>query len=391
MMTNEQSNKIQAILVERGMTFKPLQDEMIDHIGCDVEKLMDAGASFDDALHQTMGEIPADHFATIQRDTLLVIDKRFVASQWLSYLTIGSLFLALLFKILHLQFSGELLILSFILMAIALLTGSFSGVSVTREKKGIGRVMAMVAGVIILQLGYAFKILHLPGAESIILAAIAVTVGALLTNTYKVYQHAPGKETMLTFLHEKYTPNIERFLLVLLFAMTAVKIITITTSFQVSAGPIILLIIILGGGLQFIALTWRILEQQVIFKKPVFFVGIAIASLCLALPFLGEILRFEIRVVSVTAFALISAWLAFRMQQHSTNAVSFVMAILVPIVFIVWATVKLQLLPGEFNRYVFNLPVLALLVAGLVVSKKHDTMRSYMTVSISGYLIEYTL
>ena len=52
MITKEQKNKIQAVLAERGLLLKPLQDEMIDHIACDIEQMMAEGVAFDQALHQ---------------------------------------------------------------------------------------------------------------------------------------------------------------------------------------------------------------------------------------------------------------------------------------------------------------------------------------------------
>ena len=195
---------------------------------------------------------------------------------------------------------------------------------------------------------------------------------------------------MLSFLHEKYTSNIERFLLILLSVMITAKIISITTNFTIPGAPIILLVIIFGAGLQFIALSWRILEQQVLFKRTVFLVGIGITSFCLVLPFLGEIVPWEIRVISVTLFTLASAWIAFRMKQHSANVFSSMMVVIVPILFIIWATLKSQLLPAEFYKYIFNLPVLGLLTAGILFSKKHDTIKSYMIISLGGYLIEYS-
>jgi hypothetical protein len=390
-MTSDQRDTIQAILVDRGLTFTPLQDEMIDHIGCDVELLMNSGRSFEEALQRTLEEIPAEHFSTVQRDVLVGIDERLAAFKGLSYLTIGSLLLAFLFKVLHLQFSDEIFIISFILIGATLLRGSFFGSSVTAKPKGITRLLFTLLGLIIFLTGYAFKILHLSGAETIIIVGSAVNVAALIINTYAFFRYPPGKETMLTFLHEKYTPSIERFLLILLFFITAVKIVSISTGFHVPVASVILLIIIFGAGLHFITMTWGILQQQVQFKRQIFLVGMVMTSVCLPLPFLGEILPSEIRVVSVTAFMVVSALLAFSMQQQTANVFSPILAGFVPLLFLTWAMLKLGVLPVGFERYLFNLPMLTSMVAGLLLSKKHDTMRSFMIISLAGFLIEYSL
>jgi hypothetical protein len=364
---------------------------MIDHIGCDVEPLMNSGLSFEEALQKTLGEIPGEHFSAVQRDVLVGIDKRFASFKWLSYLTIASLLLAFLFKVLHLQFSDEIFIISFLLIGATLLRGCFFGSSVTGRPKGITRLLFTLSGLIILLAGYAFKILHLPGAETIIIAGGTVNVGAFVINTYAFFRYPPGKETMLTFLHEKYTPGIERFLLILLFFITAVKMASMATGFHVPVTPVILLIVIFGSGLHFMAMTWSILQQQVQFKSTIFLVGLVIASICLPLPFLGEILSWEVRVVSVTAFMVTSALLALGMQQQGANVFSPILAAFVPLLFLTWAMLKLGVLPIGFHRYLFNLPVLTLMVAGLLLSKKHDTMRSFMIISLAGYLIEYSL
>lgn len=390
-MTNEQRNEIQSLLNERGLTFKPLQEEMIDHIACDVEQRMASGVSFREALKEAMTEVSPVQFATLQRDALIVIDKRFAASQWLSYSAMGILFAAFLFKVLHLQFSNELLVLSFVLMATALVAGSFSGNSFHRKKNDVIRIAFTLAGIVILQLGYAFKILHLPGADNIIIAATVVTVVTFLSNAYSVYRQTPGKETMLSFLHEKYTPSIERFLLILVSAMAVFTAVSITTDLYVPSVRVILLIVVYGAGIQFIAMTWRIVELNANFKKGIFLFGIAIASVCILLPFLGNILPFELRVILILMFTIVSSALAFSMQQGGTDIRPFLMVIVVPVVFFVWAFVKLTFLPQYFNHYIFNLPVLIVMCGALFLTGRHEILRSYMIISLGGYLIEYAV
>jgi len=389
-MTNEQRNEIQSLLNERGLTLKPLQEEMIDHIACDVEQRMEKGLSFREALREALNEVSPMHFSSLQRDALLVIDKRFAVSQWLSYSAMGALLSAFLFRVFHLQFSEALFTLSFILLATALFAGSLSGNSFYRKKNEMSRVMFTLAGIVILQFGYAFKILHLPGADTIIVAAIVVTIVTFLSNAYTVHRQAAGKETMLSFLHEKYTPSIERFLLILISVMAIFKTISIVTDFYVPSLQIVLLIVVYGAGVQFIAMTWRIVELNANYKKELFLFGMAIASICLVLPFLGNILPLNLRVLLILLFTLVSSALAFSMQQGNRNVLSFFIITFVSLVFFVWAMVKFTILPPHVNRYIFNLPVFALMCAALALTRRHDTMRSYMIISLSGYLIEYT-
>jgi hypothetical protein len=389
MITEEQRSTIRELLTVRGLTFKPLQMEMVDHICCDIEAQMARGISFDEALQTTIGEIPEDHFINIQTETMETIQKRFTLSQWLSYMALGFLLCSVIFKILHLQFGEHLLLLSFCLIAASLLTSSVSGIYLNRGKKGALRVLAVVVGVTILLLGYSFKLLHLPGADQIIWVAIIVIIPALVVNTVFVYRHATGEGNLLTFLHEKYTPGIERFLLFLLLPITLYKVIKISGSSEDQfVGGLVLLIVIFGAGLQFIALSWRTLEREAIHRNPSILAGIIISFLCLVLLFLGNVIPLEVRIVMIPLYSVASAWLALKMEQTKTIS-SLISAYVVPLLFCCTAMLQLGIIPMDAKRFIFNLPVLILLTIGLFLCKKNDLMRTYMIVSLSSYVFEY--
>lgn len=388
MINDEQRTIIKDLLILRGLTFKPLQEEMLDHICCDVEERIAEGSSFEEALRSTMIDIPEDHFKLIQKHTMDTINKRFALSQWLSYAALGFLFCSVIFKLLHLQFAGELLLLSFALIAAALLTSSVSGIYMNREKRGAQRVLAIVVGVIILLIGYGFKILQLPGADQIVVLSVIVLLGSLLINTLFVYHNATGEGNLLTYLHEKYTPGIERFLLILLLPLTLYKISYILSGGEYFAGDLILLVVIFGGGLQLIALSWRSMERDLNHKTQYILSGLLISSACFVLVFLGPIIQFEIRVLMIMLYCAVTGWLAYKLDQAQTVS-SLIFACLVPLLFLGWAFVKLGILQADAGKFIFNLPVLLILAAGLFLCKKNDTMRTYMIVSLSSYLFEY--
>lgn len=389
MINEEQRSIIKELLILQGLTFEPLQEEMIDHICCDIEVRITNGYSFDEALRSTMSDIQDDHFRTIQKHTMDTINKRFTLSQWLSYPALGFLLCSLIFKILHLQFTDELLLLSFVLIAASLLVSSVSGIYLNREKNGALRVLAVIIGVVILLIGYTFKILHLPGADPIVILAVIVLIGSLLVNTLFVYLNASRGGNLLTFLHEKYTPGIERFLLFLLLPITLYKIIVILSGGDYFVGGLILLIVIFGAGFQFIALTWRSIERDVMHRTQYKLTGLIISFMCLVLVFLGNLIPFEIRVLMIALYTGVTAWLAFKLEQPETIP-SLILACIVPVIFFGWAMVKLGIVPIEVNRFIFNLPVLLLLVVGLFLCRKNNTMRTYMIISLSSYVFEYS-
>jgi hypothetical protein len=390
MINDEQRHQIKELLILRGLTFKPLQGEMIDHICCDIEEAMAQGVSFDNALSSTMSSIPENHFKTIQIDTMNTLQKQFTLSRWLSYAALAFLFCSVVFKILHLKFTNEVLLISLGLVCVSLLSASIAGVHLNREKRGAIRVLGVVIGVIILIVGFSFKILHLPGADQILVTSVIVLIAALLANTFFVYRNAAGEENLLTFLHEKYTPGIERFLLILLLPITLFKIITILNgSQQQFIGGLILLVTIFGGGLQLIALSWSVMERGSAHRNPSMLMGIILSFMCLTLTFLGNIVPVEMRILMIAAYSAVSAWIAFKMQTENSIATIF-LACLVPLLFFGWAMVRLGVLPTESYRLIFNIPVLLLLVVGLFLCKKNHAMRAYMIASVSGYLFEYS-
>lgn len=388
-LTADQKQKIREYLAEQGLSFKPLQDEMADHLICDIELLMVEGYSFDKAWHQITGEISENHFQHIQREVMETINKRFTWSQGLSYLALGLLLVSMLFKVLKLPLVGELLLLSFALIAAALLTTSLSGVFMNRGKQGAARVFSMIAGIIILLVGYAFKLLHLPRADQLIVIAVAVLVISMLVNTIHVYQHSSGHSNLLTYLHEKYTPGIERFFLILLLPIVIYNCVMIVQGAQ--PANFILLVVMFGSGLQLVVMSWRRMEKDLLKRNPSTLAATIISSIFLTLPFLGPLVPFEARVIIIVMFTAVSGWLAYTMEEEPKRVSSLIMVCLVPLIFIGWALIRLELIPSSSHPVFFNIPLILILSGGLLLCRKHGSMRAYMLISLASYLFEYSV
>lgn len=389
-LTADQRQKIRDYLAQQGVTFKPLKDEMMDHLSCDLEFRMSEGHSFDKAWLQVKEEIGENHFRTVQYEIMETINKRFMWSQGLSFMALGLLLISGLFKVLHLAFAGELLILSFAFIAASLLTASLTGVLINREKKGAVRVLSMIVGIILLLAGFSFKFLHLPGADGLILLAVGALVITLLVNTIYVYQNSSGRGNLITYLHEKYTPGIERFLLILFFPLLVYKLLLILQNDNVFVGNMLLLVVMFASGLQFIAMSWRIMESDLAKRNALTLIAAVLSSLCLAMPFLGPLVPFDARVVIIVLFTISSGWLAYTMEDKP-RFVSGIMTCLVPLIFAGWALIHLEIFPPGMHSIFFNVPVLLTLVTGLLLSRKYGMMRAYMLISVSSYLFEYIL
>lgn len=241
----------------------------------------------------------------------------------------------------------------------------------------------MIGAIIIFIIGFSFRVLHLPGADQLILLAIGLLILSLLANAIYVYRHPSGEGNLVTFLHEKYTPGIERFFLLLLIPLSIYKVVSILND---SAD----FVVIFGAGLQFIALCWRTIETDLSRRNPFALTAVLISGFCLTIVFLGPLLPLSLRIVLIALYSVTSGWLAFRMESEPGKISASMFLALAPAVFLVWVLVRLNLMPLSTGHLFFNIPVLILLLIGLFLCRRGGTMRTYMLVSVASYLFEYT-
>jgi hypothetical protein len=390
-LTAAQRLALREYLISQGLSFKLLQDEMVDHLSCDIEDRMGEGQSFETAWHHAMSEIPEDHFQTIQTEIMETINKRFSLAQGLSILALAFLFISVIFKVLHLQGGDFTLLASFGLMAVSLLAASLTGISINRERRGSARVLGVICGIVILLIAFAFKLMHWPGGDQLIVLAEAVLMVSLIANTLYVYKHASREGNLLTFLHEKHTPGIERFFLFLLIPLAIYKTIIILSGSNDFIGNFILLVVLFGAGLQFIALCWRAAEKNPLKRNGFTLAATIVSFSCSTLVFLGPMLPLPMRIVMIAVYSVVSAWLALTMEEKPVPLAGRIVVVLVPVLFLGWALIRLNVIPFAAHGVFFNLPILAVLVAGLFLCRKHGPMRAYMIVSAGSYLFEYLM
>ena len=374
-LTEDQRNDIQNFLISRGLAFKPLLDEMSDHVACDLEDLMGEGMSYEDAWKQTIAHLPEDHFNQIQKETMETINNRFNLSRVFTYIGMAAVIAGTIFKILHLAGANQLLIISFGTFAASLITSSVSGIYINREKDGAFRVMAVVAGVILLEIAYSFKLLHLSGADQLIMVSVVTLLAALAVNTLYVYNNASGRGNLFTFLHEKYSPGIERFMLILLPLI-----------FLAHTSAMVCVIIIFTAALQFTALTWTRMEKDLSKNNVTTLLLVMMAFSCVMIPMLGGIVDFNIRLLLVTLFSFVGAFLCFRLEP-SRNISSYLICV-APIMFFLIALMKMGWMQSFADNLPLNIIVIFSMAASIYFSEKRSASRTYMILSLAGYYLE---
>ncbi|WP_339794499.1 MAG: hypothetical protein ACMVP2_04185 [Imperialibacter sp.] len=386
-LNKEQLQAIRDYLARQGMTYKPLQDEMLDHVSCDIEKLIAFGQSFDAAWLAITKELPPKQIQTIQLETMETMNKRESLSKWFAYLSFFLLFAGSVFKLMKFPGAGQMLIGSFIAIALALISGSTFGMIANKEKRGAWLLVAILVGVLLFLASFTFQILHLPGA--IELRTMAV-VALCLSYSISFFYLRGNENYLLPWLHERYTPAIERFIFILFAAVFVLRMPSLTLGYEDFVSRILLVITIASAGLHFHAISWQYLKAE---EKPgvIFSLGLSFSLIVFMLPALVDFLDINARGVLTVLFWPVAGFIATHMgvENGKQKAISLAATAFITAVSSVWALVAAGFFVTAANGWVFNGFVLAALLSLSVFFRQNRFFRMYMLVVISHYLFVY--
>ena len=187
-LNEKQIRRISREIDRSGLTYTELQEELLDHLCCDVEAEMEEGLEFIKALEKVTRGIGEKRIQEIQEETLLLINQKYRIMKKTMYvlgiLAPGLLLLGALFKWQHLPGGGIM-----ITLALLLLGATFIPIYVmvkirdTREnKKKVNKplyITGMITG-ILFAAAALFKIQHISGGAFLILVSTAVALVAFL-------------------------------------------------------------------------------------------------------------------------------------------------------------------------------------------------------------------
>jgi hypothetical protein len=382
-LSQGQFKAIRDFLTANGITYGPLQDEMVDHIGCDLERSMEEGNSYEASLQKVLHHIPSIQLQTLQLQTMETISKRPSLSTLFGYLSFFLLFAASIFKILHFPGAGELLISSFASIAMSLISGSIVGMYMYKARGGAWLLVAIVLSIILFLSSLTFQILHLPGATEIRTTAV-LTLCTLFP--FSFFYVREKTEQLLPYLHDKFTPRIARFIVILFCAASITRIILIlTTGANDIPSRILLVVVIAAAGLHFFALTWNSNQKQV--TTPIWHsMLLSIAFLCFMLPGLVGILSPLLRSIFSTGFFVLAGM--YILSQQEGGFTKFLKSLSVGFVIAVQLAWALSL--QEFISFgSFNMWATLILFALLIVHRKDAMMTMFLISFIAHYLFVY--
>ncbi len=187
-LTEKEIRRLNREIQRQGLTYTELQQELLDHLCCDVEAEMEEGLEFVKALEKVRKGMGKDRIQQIQEETLLLINQKYrIMKKFMYVLGIiapSLLLLGSLFKWQHLAGGGLLITFGLFLLGVIFIpVYVMVKIRDTREnKKNVNMnlyIIGMITGILFLAAAL-FKIQHIPGAGILIIISTATALVAFL-------------------------------------------------------------------------------------------------------------------------------------------------------------------------------------------------------------------
>lgn len=196
-LSPEQVNIIRELVEKGGIKFELLKEDVIDHLCCVVESELDRKKSFEVAVQEAVAELAPDGLEEIQRETVFLLNStKIIRMKKIMYgiglLSAISFVLGWAFGIIHLPGARELSIygfLGFVFVFVPLL-------AIDRFKSNIRWLLSdklkFILGTfsaLLIAAAMLFKIMHLPGADELFFGgAVLLAFGFLPFLFFTMYK-----------------------------------------------------------------------------------------------------------------------------------------------------------------------------------------------------------
>jgi hypothetical protein len=157
-----------------GITFSHLPDDLVDHICCEVEILINEGKNFENAYKIVRKQVGIDVLQKIQENTKFLIDKNYRLMKTTMKIS-GNISLAMLgfgtiFKIMHLPGAGIILSFGFLVLCLMFLPMVLYAnyKNETKKQNLFLHITALIGGITFMA-GVLFKIMHWPGSALLLM------------------------------------------------------------------------------------------------------------------------------------------------------------------------------------------------------------------------------
>lgn len=187
-LSSEQIAIIRKYLDQSSISIDSLKDDILDHLCCVVEIKMERGGVFDTALREALDELAPDGLNEIQRETVFLLNSTKIILMKKIMYSIGLLsamvfVLGWAFGMIHLPGAIALSIygfMSFVFIFLPMLAIDRYKVNIRwalsdKLKFGLGFVSGLIVATSVF-----FKLMHLPGAEGLLIIGTGVFVFGFL-------------------------------------------------------------------------------------------------------------------------------------------------------------------------------------------------------------------
>ncbi len=173
-LDKEQVEIITADVQLAGITFSHLPDDLVDHICCEVEILINEGKDFENAYKIVRKQVGIDVLQKIQENTKFLIDKNYRLMKTTMKIS-GNISLAMLgfgtiCKIMHWPGAGILLAFGFLVLCLMFLPMVlYANYKNETKKQNLFLHITALIGCITFMAGVLFKIMHWPGSALLLM------------------------------------------------------------------------------------------------------------------------------------------------------------------------------------------------------------------------------
>ncbi len=125
MLSEEQVEYIRSRVKHGGIGMATLQDDVLDHLCCEVERKMEENLPFDVALTTAIQEFAPEGLAEIEQETLLLLNAKLINMKKIMYgigfASTSSMSMGVTFKLLHMPGGDQLVTYGFLTFALVFL------------------------------------------------------------------------------------------------------------------------------------------------------------------------------------------------------------------------------------------------------------------------------
>jgi hypothetical protein len=172
---------IENCIEQSAITIPTLRDDLLDHLCCVVEKKLEDGKSFEESLREAISELAPEGLYQIEKDTIMLLTIKLIPMRKFMY-SIGliasmSMTMGLLFKTLGWLGADHLFVYGFIIFGLIFLPMVAYTKIKSKAYKDIGEKLRLLFGglsAIATGLALIFKVLHLPGADQLLIAGAGI-------------------------------------------------------------------------------------------------------------------------------------------------------------------------------------------------------------------------